>query len=130
VSGATASRSDYAPGSMSAADGVVTTAVDLARFHRRLDEGLIVSGDLMRWENQTGPAALGWFVQNYDGTTLAWRFGMVRDAYSSLVVKVPGRRLTLIMLANSDRLASSLSASQPDATQSAFVKIFLRIFVD
>ena len=132
VSGTTATRADYAPGQLSAADGVITTAADLSKFHRDLDGGIILSRELMNWQPQADrPAALGWFVQDYNnGTTLAWHFGVVRDAYSSLVVKVPSRRLTLIMLANSDRLATPLSTSRPDATQSAFVKTFLRIFVD
>jgi CubicO group peptidase (beta-lactamase class C family) len=128
VTGTTATRSDYSPGAMSAADGVITTAVDLARFHSRLDEGLIVSRELLQ-ENLAPPAALGWFVYNYNGAPLLWHYGVARDAYSSLVVKVPSRRLTLIMLANSDRLATSLSRSQPDPTVSVFVKTFLRIFV-
>lgn len=128
VNGTTATRTEYSPGAMSAADGVITTAVDLARFHRRLDDGLVVSRDVLQGD-WAPPAALGWFVHSYNGTQLLWHFGVVRDAYSSLVVKVPSRRLTLIMLANSDRLATSLSTSQPDPTASVFVKTFLRIFV-
>jgi CubicO group peptidase (beta-lactamase class C family) len=134
VSGGTATRSEPSDGSMSASWGVISTAADLAKFDRALDAGDVVSADVLApaWRRHGDrPTGYGWFVQDdNNGTRLVWHFGVVRDAYSALMVKVPDRRVTLIMLANSDRLAAPISTAQPDVTQSVFVKAFLRIFAD
>jgi hypothetical protein len=53
----------------------------------------------------------------------------VPDAYSALILKMPARRLTLIMLANSDGLSTGANLDHGDVTASPFVKIFLRLFV-
>jgi CubicO group peptidase (beta-lactamase class C family) len=126
-------RSDYTPTSVTAANGLISTALDLAEFDKALDSGLALSSDLRgaAWPRGSGrPTGLGWFVQDYGDLQLVWHFGGVKDAYSSLILKVPSRRLTLIMLANSDRLATPFSTSRPDVTQSVFARTFLRLFVD
>ena len=41
------------------------------------------------------PAGLGWFVQSYNGIPVVWQFGVVKNAYSSLILKLPNRGLTL-----------------------------------
>ena len=88
----------------------------------------------MAWNNVTTssgaplPSGLGWFVQNYNGERLVWHFGVTSGAASSLLIKVPGRDLTLILLANADSL-SPPSISEGDVTASLFAKLFLRLFV-
>jgi hypothetical protein len=42
---------------------------------------------------------------------------------------VPGRGLTLVLLANSDGLVKLFPLSAGDATVSPFAKVFLRIFI-
>jgi len=44
-------------------------------------------------------------------------------------VTVPGRGLTLILLANSDGLSSPFSLSSGDLTASPFGRLFLGLFV-
>ena len=52
------------------------------------------------------------------------------DAFSSLIVKLPTRGLTLILLANSDGLSPPLLALEKgDVTASVFAKTFLRMYV-
>jgi hypothetical protein len=75
------------------------------------------------------PTGLGWFVQNYNGEQLVWHFGYAPDAYSSLILKVPSKRLTLILLANSDGLSADFNLSQGDVTASVFAVTFLRLFI-
>ena len=88
----------------------------------------------MAWSNVTTssgaplPSGLGWFVQNYNGERLVWHFGATSGAASSLLIKVPRRDITLILLANSDGL-SPPSISEGDVTASLFAKLFLRVFV-
>ena len=52
-----------------------------------------------------------------------------RTRYSSLIVKVPNRRLTLILLANSDGLTAPFALEAGDVTASIFARTFLRTFV-
>jgi CubicO group peptidase (beta-lactamase class C family) len=48
------------------------------------------------------PYGLGWFVQKYKGIKLVWHYGHAPKAYSSLILKIPEKELTMILLANSD----------------------------
>lgn len=132
-----ATRSDYPPAAVTAATGFVSTVRDLARFDIALDDSALLDGDLLQvaWTNVTTsggsplPMGLGWFVQTHNGERLVWQLGTVRDAGSSLLLKVPGRGLTLIMLANGDGLAPSDTLATGDITSSVFVRLFLKLFL-
>ena len=130
-----ATRSDYAIRGLNAADGLVSTARDLARFDAALDEHVLLTAETLSvaWSqvNYTGtplPTGIGWFVQNYQNEKLIWQFAHITDAYSAIILKMPARHLTLIMLANSDGLSTGANLEAGDVTQSPFVKIFLRLF--
>jgi CubicO group peptidase (beta-lactamase class C family) len=121
-----------------AADGIVSTVRDLAKFDQALDAGLLLqpsTRDLAWTQSYAGSAALptglGWFVQAYNGQPVVWQFGSVDGAYSSLIVKVltPNRRLTFILLANSDGLSVPFTLSAGDVTTSTFARLFLKSFV-
>lgn len=116
-----------------ASTGLVTTARDLWRFDSALDRGVFVGRELlgyMRNGAQPGtPRGLGWFVQAYNGERLVWHFGISQNAYSSLILKVPSRNLTLILLANSDGLSAPFALDRGDVTTSLFAKLFLSLFV-
>jgi CubicO group peptidase (beta-lactamase class C family) len=136
VSGGNASSSSVSK-SVDAASGAISTALDLAKFDSALDAGDVLHRDTMAemWTNaQTAsgasmPTGLGWFVQNYNGRALYWQFGNIPGAYSSLILKVPSQRLTLILLANSDGLSAPFSLQDGDVTNSLFARTFLKIFV-
>jgi hypothetical protein len=74
------------------------------------------------------PTGLGWFVQNYRGEPVIWHFGLITGAYSSLVIKLPARQATLILLANSDGLSAPYQLANGDLTRSIFATLFLRFF--
>lgn len=119
---------------ISAASGLIASVRDLAQYDRGLD--VLVTPDTLAasWVNSTAgsialPTGLGWFVQAYEGERLVWHFGLVPDAYSSLILKVPARRLTLVLLANSDGLSAPFSLDKGDVTSSPFAKTFLRFFL-
>jgi len=132
--GGKATQSEYPAEDVNAATGLISTAQDLGRFDSAL--GQLLAGELLSvaWSNVTTssgaplPSGLGWFVQSYNGERLVWHFGVTSGAASSLLVKVPRRDLTLILLANSDGL-SPASISEGDVTASLFAKLFLRLFV-
>ncbi len=119
-----ATRGDYPTDRVSTATGLISTALDLARFDSAIDNDELVHGELraVAWTNVTTssgaalPSGLGWFVQSYNGERLVWHFGAVRDTSSSLVLKVPGRDITLILLANSDGLSAPYALAEGDVT--------------
>jgi CubicO group peptidase (beta-lactamase class C family) len=129
-------NTDVVPARVDVARGIVASVLDLAQFDSAIDTGLLLA-DATRVQMLSQAFAdgkplrtgLGWFVQAYNGQSVAWQFGVVEGAYSSLIVKVPNRRLTLILLANSDGLTAPFALEAGDVTTSIFAKTFLRTFV-
>ncbi|HZB24900.1 MAG TPA: hypothetical protein VE379_02130, partial [Vicinamibacterales bacterium] len=75
------------------------------------------------------PTGLGWFVQRYRDEPVVWQYGHVPDAYSSMIIRLPNRRVSLILLANSDGLAVPFELSSGDVTRSLFATLFLRLYI-
>jgi CubicO group peptidase (beta-lactamase class C family) len=129
-----ATRSELPASYLNASTGLVASVRDLAKFDGALST--LVRPDTLEqlWTNQTVngvavPSALGWFSQIYQNEQIVWQFGVVPDSYSALMLKVPTRRLTLILLANSDGLAAPFSLQNGDVTSSLFVQPFLKLFL-
>jgi CubicO group peptidase (beta-lactamase class C family) len=126
---------EVAPTHIDFARGVVSSALDLAQFDRAFDNGFLAPATRVLALSQAFangkplPTGLGWFVQAYNGEPTAWQFGVVENAYSSLIVKVPNRRLTLILLANSDGLTAPFGLEAGDVTTSIFARTFLQAFL-
>lgn len=103
-------RSNYPPMALHSSSGLSSTVVDLAKYSNALDEHRLLSKQALEraWEPAapTFPYALGWYTQRVNGERVVWHTGWWPDAYSGLLVKVPSRKLTLIVLANTDGLAS------------------------
>jgi len=129
-----ATRSGLPSVAVDGAHGLIASARDLARFDQGLPIHLRPESLALAWTNATHngvptPFGLGWFVQDYYGEKLVWHFGNFPDAFSSLILKVPNRRLTLILLANSDGLSAPFSLNEGDVTSSLFARTFLRLFL-
>jgi CubicO group peptidase (beta-lactamase class C family) len=132
-----AERNDLPRVSIDAAGGLVSTVRDLARLDAALDSGLLLKIDTLAtaWSPVPDPAGapspmgLGWFVQQYKGERLVWHFGYVQNAYSSLILKVPARGLTFILLANGDGLSAPYQLQSGDVTRSVFATLFLRLAI-
>src|SRR5437762_1460887 len=77
---------------------------------------------------RTLPHAYGWFVQQYNNEKIVWQFGVSDNASSSMILILPRRGLTLILLANSQGLARPFALSAGDVTVSPFARLFLSIF--
>jgi CubicO group peptidase (beta-lactamase class C family) len=128
-----ATRSELPAKSVDAATGLIASVRDLAKYDAALD--IIVRPSTLEetWANvmvngTAQPTTMGWFGQTYEGQRLIWQFGIAPDAYSSLILKIPARKLTLILLANSDALTSPFSLQDGDVTTSLFARTFLRLF--
>jgi CubicO group peptidase (beta-lactamase class C family) len=97
---------------LSTTGGLVSSAPDLARFSIALDQGRLLKPETRdrAWtpleapDGRPLPYALGWFVQHHAGTRLVWHYGHFLEN-STLIVKVPERRATFVILANSDGLS-------------------------
>jgi CubicO group peptidase (beta-lactamase class C family) len=134
-------RSEYPSYGLDAASGLVATARDLYAFESALDRGVPLSRSTLNqmWNpaivvDGAGnriftPTGLGWFAQTASGEPLVWTFGHIPDVSSALILKMPRKNLTLIMLSNSGGLAQGFNFEQGDVTTSPFVKVFLRLFV-
>src|SRR5215212_8435106 len=129
-------RTDYPPRDISASAGLLSSVLDLAKYDAAIDGHVFVSADTQEraWtnavSNTTGqrlPYALGWFVQEYNGTRLVWHYGSWPQ-YSALYIKIPQRQLTLLLLANSGGLSDQFALAAGDVNVSPFARTFLRIF--
>jgi CubicO group peptidase (beta-lactamase class C family) len=117
------------------AAGLVASAEDMAAFSVAVDEGRFL--DEETWtqvftpatsnSGDTLPYGLGWFIQRYQGLTLQWHYGYW-TTNSSLILRVPERRLTFVVLANTP----SLSAAYPGLGSDSNVlrSEVARLFVD
>lgn len=126
-----------APAALSPARGAVSSARDYAQFDLALRTGVLVRpGTLAEaWRppvDATGkalPHGLGWFVQNYGGETVVWQFGTGGEhGSSSMVITLPARGVTLILVANSTGLARAFPLDKGDIGTSPFARLFLGLF--
>src|SRR4030095_2700462 len=127
----------YPPGGIGAAAGLVSNVLDLAKYDLAIDGHTFVRAETQEraWtpasttDGRKLPYGLGWFIQSHDGARLVWHYGYWPESFSSLYLKLPERKISLILLANSDGLSAPFLLGAGDVMRSAFANSFLRIFV-
>jgi CubicO group peptidase (beta-lactamase class C family) len=133
-----ATPSSYVASTLTPASGLISSIRDLERFDLALKNGKFIRSAnwlALMFTPPTGasgqplPHAFGWFAQDYNGERVVWQFGVSDNASSSMIIMVPRRGVTLILLANSQGLARPFSLSAGDLTVSPFARLFLSIFV-
>jgi hypothetical protein len=119
--------------------GLVSTVVDLAKFDIALDQNLLLSPETKA--RMFAPAfsthgnsselmyGLGWYVQQYEGTSLLWHAGRNPPSVSALYVKVPDESLTFIILANTANLSTPYPLDHGDVLYSTLALTFYETFV-
>jgi CubicO group peptidase (beta-lactamase class C family) len=130
-----ADRVELPPVQISASGGLVSTVRDLARLDGALDARQLLLEETLgqAWQPVNSyrgtalPTGLGWFVQSYNGQRVVWHFGHIPNAYSSLILKLPERNLTFILLANSDKLVAQYQLPAGDVSRSLFATLFLKL---
>ena len=130
-------RGLYPSRGISAAAGLVSNVLDLAKYDVAIDGHTLVRAETQgrAWtpastpEGKELPYGLGWFIQSHEGTRLVWHYGYWPESFSSLYLKLPERRIALIVLANSDGLSAPFFLGAGDVTRSPFANSFLRIFL-
>jgi CubicO group peptidase (beta-lactamase class C family) len=124
------------PTSFSSAAGLTGSVLDLAKFSMALDRGDVISQEARETvfaptvseAGDTLPYGLGWFSTAYRGERVVWHYGLW-TAISSLIIKVPSRGLTFVVLANSDALSSPYSLGAGRLDTSPWARAFLDAFV-
>jgi D-alanyl-D-alanine carboxypeptidase len=130
-------RSVYPETTLTPSAGLVASTHDLAKFDIALKQGLIVKPETLAaaWTPPIGatgqplPHGLGWFVQVYNGETIVWQYGLSANAGSALMMSVPARGITLILLANSEGLVKPFDLSTGDLMVSPFARVFVGLLL-
>ena len=116
----------------SSSAGIVSNVDDLATFNAALDQNLLISGQskASMFSSFGGnlPYGYGIFNQKIDDLNIVWAYGQY-DCYSSLLLKIPSKNITLIMLANSSLLSDPARLINGDVTSSMFALSFLKNYV-
>jgi CubicO group peptidase (beta-lactamase class C family) len=118
---------------LSAATGVVSTVDDLVKYAVALDGDKLVSfasktamfTPTQSTRGEYLPYGLGWFVQTYLGQRFVWHYGQ-EDSYASLFLRVPERKLTLIVLANSNAMSDAFRLLDGNAVHSLVALDFIK----
>jgi CubicO group peptidase (beta-lactamase class C family) len=120
----------------STAAGLTGSVLDLAAFSMALDRGDVISpaardaafAPTISLTGDTLPYGLGWFSTRYKGERIVWHYGLW-TAISSLIIKVPSRGLTFVVLANADALSSPYPLAAGRLESSPWARAFLDAFV-
>jgi len=120
---------------LNASVGLITTVRDLAKFDAALDQAVLLRPETVidAWSarvSATGlsqPMGLGWFSQIVNGQPVVWHFGYTPNASSALLLKLPNRHISFILLANSDALSAQFSLASGDITTSPFAQLILSL---
>jgi CubicO group peptidase (beta-lactamase class C family) len=114
---------------------MISTVLDLAKFDAAMDNNLLVTADSKAAlftptrsnDGEVLPYGMGWFVQEHEGSKLVWHYGW-EIAYSSLILKIPERDVTLILLANSNGASAPFDLGAGDVLASPFAVLFVELF--
>lgn len=116
------------------AAGLVSNVGDMLQFAIALDgDGLLrpETRELMFTPAKTAkgkplPYGMGWFIQQRKGVKIIWHYGWDR-ANSTLIIKVPERGATFVLLGNSEALSRKFDLGHDeDVTRSPFAREFLK----
>jgi CubicO group peptidase (beta-lactamase class C family) len=124
------------PGTFGTAAGLIGSAVDVARYSMAIDRNAFLRPETqarvftptVSTRGHTLPYGLGWFVQRVRGIRVQWHYGYW-TGNSSLIIRVPDRGLTFVVLANSDGLSRNTALGAGDLLSSPAAREFLEAFV-
>jgi hypothetical protein len=124
------------PTHFSTAAGLMASVLDMAKYDIAIDRHRFLTEETQRLaftpftstKGEALPYGLGWFTQDYKGTRLVWHYGYW-TGNSSLILKVPERNLTFIVMANTDNLSRPTDLGAGDVLSSPVGLAFLKTFV-
>lgn len=124
------------PAYFGAAAGMISSPREMARFSRALDGDRLLPqvsrsrmfSPVVTARGDTLPYALGWFAQRYAGEVVQWHYGLWTGT-STLIVRVPARRLSFVLMANNEMLSAPFRLGDGQLMSSPFAEAFFRAFV-
>jgi CubicO group peptidase (beta-lactamase class C family) len=124
------------PTGFSTAAGLISNVDDMLKYAIAYDATLLLSDDLKEKvfspmisnSGQKLPYGLGWFVQEKEGMKVTWHYGYW-VGMSSLIIRIPEKKLAFILMANSDMLSAPYPLGNGDIWVSPYAKEFLKSFV-
>lgn len=128
-------KNSFSDDDFRAAAGIKASARHLAQFDIALDAGKLLPRDWMArlFNDQElpdgGDYRWGWFTQEWQGHRLYWHSGWDPDRYSAIYLKIPDQKLSLMVLANNDRLWWDNSLIRAEIEKSPVVAKFLAQYV-
>lgn len=116
--------------------GILTSIDDLVAYTVALDKNSLITAE--SYLEMTEPfktddgrelaCALGWFSEKYGDYSLHWAYGF-GDSYSSLLVRVPEKELSFILLCNCTLPSEAVRLGYGNLLQSPFGVSFMKHFV-
>ncbi len=117
--------------------GLVASAEDMVTFSMAIDEGRFLEAET--WQQvftpavsnagQTLPYGLGWFILEDEGVLYQWHYGYW-TTNSSLIVRVPEERLTLVVVANTPQLSAAYGlGGDNNVLRSDVARLFVDTYV-
>jgi len=126
---------DY-PKGFSTAAGLTSNIDDMLKYASAFDGSVLLTDDLkakvfspmISNDGKTLPYGLGWFIQQMEGIKITWHYGYW-VGMSSLIIRVPEKKLSFVLMANSDMLSAPYPLGNGDIWVSPYAKEFLKSFV-
>ena len=123
------------PSYFGTAAGLIASALDVAAFSMAMDRDAFLDPatkalmlrPALSTSGDTLPYGLGWFVTRSRGVRVVWHYGLW-TAISALIIKVPERGLTYVVLANTAGLSEPYNLVG-DLRSSPWAREFLDAFV-
>lgn len=133
--GSTQTLTSY-PASFGTAAGLVSSVRDVAAFSLAMDRNEFLTpattalayAPTVAPDGSTLPYGLGWFATDYKGVRVIWHYGLW-TSISSLILKIPSRNVTFVLLANSDGLSSPYQLGAGRLDTSPWARLFLDTFI-
>lgn len=116
-----------------AAAGIITSPRQMAAFDIAFDAGALIPPTIIRELVEAGIGPLGdyrrgWWLEDWEGQRLMWHSGWNEQKGSALYLKVPGKHLTLIVLANTEAIWWDNSLVKAEVVTSPIARRFLEDF--
>jgi CubicO group peptidase (beta-lactamase class C family) len=126
---------DY-PKGFSTAAGLISNINDMLKYASAFDGNILLTDDLkakvfspmISNDGKTLPYGLGWFIQEMEGIKITWHYGYW-VGMSSLIIRVPEKKLSFVLMANSDMLSAPYALGDGDIWVSPYAREFLKSYV-
>ena len=126
---------DY-PKGFSTAAGLTSNIDDMLKFAAAFDGSILLTDHLkakvfspmISNDGKTLPYGLGWFIQQREGININWHYGYW-VGMSSLIIRIPEKKISFVLMANSDMLSASYPLGNGDIWVSPYAREFLKSFV-